>query len=581
MGRVLARSVVGRMVNGADADGWRDRLQTKQGWRRVVGAVWGVVATTWLFAGPSWADSFAADSSDPSVWLVCQRTDPLRGEGLVFAVLDERGKFVVSRKIPLQVGEIQWTAVRGKRLHVIYDDGEHKAYTAESGAFTELRLPDNYVPEAFAADVTGDSVYAVVPTWLAVKIPVATTGPTTQAEGEVQPPATTTRAAEGGYSVVRYRRGHWSIVAGIEDVLIAAEPRFLLSAADAKLDVLIRESDGGEIRHARLTEAGWQEQPVFGGDWEVRLRRLFSVPGEAKKKGPRRLVLLVEEPIERGRRVLLRLAAHDGKAWRLTEPLDDDEGSALQLPPKDVSAAVVGDRVAIFHRADDGRVLWAKVDSAGETVEPFRSVEVFEPVPTPAVAPEVQRLLTPALFIIIFVLFWRRRDAIVEPVELGAGLELAALWRRGAAVAIDAAPVAAMTLPFWWPTAEEEKAAWARMVADPTTITASLYIHSWIIRGVYVLYCGVFEGMSGRTPGKMITGCRVADYAGREPSAGQIGVRNLTRLVELEPLLWIWWALILVLLTRNRQRLGDILARTVVVERAPVMPTDEDLSDRE
>ncbi|MGB9626764.1 MAG: hypothetical protein ACPMAQ_18070, partial [Phycisphaerae bacterium] len=44
--------------------------------------------------------------------------------------------------------------------------------------------------------------------------------------------------------------------------------------------------------------------------------------------------------------------------------------------------------------------------------------------------------------------------------------------------------------------------------------------------------------------------------------------RNAARILELETYLPIWPLAMIVFFTRNRQRLGDLFARTVVVERA-------------
>ena len=97
-----------------------------------------VVAWTGLLVARVRADSFVADSSDEAIWLVASRSDPLHGDAILFSLLDKRGEFAIPRESKLQVGRIQWTAVRGKRLHVIYDDGEHKAYDPGVRVFEEI-----------------------------------------------------------------------------------------------------------------------------------------------------------------------------------------------------------------------------------------------------------------------------------------------------------------------------------------------------------------------------------------------------------------------------------------------------------
>ena len=81
----------------------------------------------------------------------------------------------------------------------------------------------------------------------------------------------------------------------------------------------------------------------------------------------------------------------------------------------------------------------------------------------------------------------------------------------------------------------------------------------------------------GATPGKRIVQCRVADERGGRCGFGAVALRNLIRIVEMFYLFNLMPAIVLILLTRNRQRLGDLIARTLVVERAlPVEGPDSD-----
>jgi uncharacterized RDD family membrane protein YckC len=77
----------------------------------------------------------------------------------------------------------------------------------------------------------------------------------------------------------------------------------------------------------------------------------------------------------------------------------------------------------------------------------------------------------------------------------------------------------------------------------------------------------IWELATGATPGKMLFGCRVLGINGAPPLTRQIVVRNAARVLEL-----LAWPLLLLtlmsmgVLTRNRQRIGDLLADTMVVE---------------
>ena len=99
---------------------------------------------------------------------------------------------------------------------------------------------------------------------------------------------------------------------------------------------------------------------------------------------------------------------------------------------------------------------------------------------------------------------------------------------------------------------------------------------------LYLAYCILMELRFGATVGKMVTGLQVVGEGGARPDLREVLVRNLVKVVIIRsgmaPLMLV------VLFSRNRQRLGDMMARTAVVDvqRAPPPPgQDEQAGDRE
>jgi uncharacterized RDD family membrane protein YckC len=87
---------------------------------------------------------------------------------------------------------------------------------------------------------------------------------------------------------------------------------------------------------------------------------------------------------------------------------------------------------------------------------------------------------------------------------------------------------------------------------------------------IYALYHPVLEMlMHGRTPGKRWAGVRVVDRHGRPPTLLQHLIRNVFRLIDQLPAVYLI-GLISTLLTRQHVRLGDLAAGTVLVVDAPV-----------
>jgi len=94
-------------------------------------------------------------------------------------------------------------------------------------------------------------------------------------------------------------------------------------------------------------------------------------------------------------------------------------------------------------------------------------------------------------------------------------------------------------------------------------------------------YFVIFEvGKKGATPGKRAMGLRVVDRSGNNATRGQVVVRNLLRYVDMLPGvptgsigLFIGGygaGLVACLLSKRFQRLGDMVADTVVIYSAPV-----------
>lgn len=86
---------------------------------------------------------------------------------------------------------------------------------------------------------------------------------------------------------------------------------------------------------------------------------------------------------------------------------------------------------------------------------------------------------------------------------------------------------------------------------------------------VLYLYDVLFEVLaSGRTPGKRVTQLRVVREQGAPVDLRASAIRNLLRLVDALPSVYLVGLLSIVLTSRN-QRLGDLAAGTLVIRDAP------------
>lgn len=95
-----------------------------------------------------------------------------------------------------------------------------------------------------------------------------------------------------------------------------------------------------------------------------------------------------------------------------------------------------------------------------------------------------------------------------------------------------------------------------------------LWIVSIFELPLLLAYTTLFEGIGGRTPGKMLLGLRVARLDGGRASMGEAFLRNLLRLLWVTPFGPVFIVLDLWSLrtTELDQRMGDLAAGTIVVQ---------------
>ena len=110
--------------------------------------------------------------------------------------------------------------------------------------------------------------------------------------------------------------------------------------------------------------------------------------------------------------------------------------------------------------------------------------------------------------------------------------------------------------------------------ASGAWVMAMLVIAQFVITwGYYVL----FEGLAdGQTPGKRRLGLRVVQDGGYSVTFAASAVRNLLRIIDLQPVFTYGVGIFSAALSKSGKRLGDVLAGTIVVrERVVHLPVAE------
>ncbi len=469
---------------------------------------------------------------------------------------------------PLGARIVSLTATGGT-LYTFAEGGEFWSLTGNDWT-RELDLPSRALPIELVGGQAG--VYALVHAPTASSLPQLVDGARSSTSQPFDP-------GTSGLAVVRYDSQGWAALAPCPPTFTTDGP---LPAHIGLLREVVQlfwsTSDGRHIASVRYDaqDGPWHPAgitPEIAGVRQFWLTTVSRVPT---------LVVAV-------------VGTAGGEELRAFRALGSDEATidwrpaALQL-----SALPAGVQTDQYHAAVGFNQHVALLMSGQSDAPCLR----FGRVDAPAAEPSVpvadilglrDRLIQPQQWLqgatlavlgtILLALFLFRRGALVATVALPADCALALTVQRLLAWAIDLTPfalgVAALLHVDWW-AALQQLSSWAagsEMSAGRLPGAAAL---SWwaLSCGVHSVYGIVMETLTQRTLGKMLLGTRVVSEGGQPARLGQIVVRNLLRFLELLPPLWLLG--FLVVLSRNRQRLGDIFARTIVVRRARPAPRDRE-----
>jgi uncharacterized RDD family membrane protein YckC len=156
----------------------------------------------------------------------------------------------------------------------------------------------------------------------------------------------------------------------------------------------------------------------------------------------------------------------------------------------------------------------------------------------------------------------RHAPALQRGREVKSDTRYAGVWIRFLAIVLDVLILSAV----FFPVTRMVKGTWLMTPADHQ------WVYGWFITDplciaflvVMFLYFLLLEGVFGATAGKWVLGLRVTRTDGTTPGVLKSLVRNLLRAIDGLPAVGILGA-VLIALSRERTRLGDLAAGTRVV----------------
>ena len=377
------------------------------------------------------------------------------------------------------------------------------------------------------------------------------------------PPGPVGRAT--ALTVLQCHRGQWRHLTDLGEVELSEGSVVHAAAVGDRLYLLIGEQVGGN----RLWV--WQDQPdtlwtqinLSGDAGSGRVLSMFAAFDRLT------MVLAVTGERELLEIIWLDPADQPSDPQVITLAGEPFRPPAIPLAaPLDVSPT--HPRLALLWR-EDQTAKFSLCDVANGAAEPAGDVEALElPPPDTSGGTMMNYFLVVMVSMTFVVMIAARPKMPPGPVMLPGIYRPASLGKRVLAGMIDLLPISfIVSIVVNLPELPMDQAGNFRELWDTYSqaVQTSQAAYSVIATFcTYMVYGMVMEARFSATLGKMAMKIRVIGGDGQPPGLRAVALRNLVKMLEMS----LPWLLVLVpLLNPARQRLGDILARTVVVERAP------------
>lgn len=271
-----------------------------------------------------------------------------------------------------------------------------------------------------------------------------------------------------------------------------------------------------------------------------------------------------------GVRALIRrddpeLAGRLGATVRLRAVVLRPEGAAelgvLSLPSAGGRPALVslGGTVGLTARDAEGVWRWSRIGLDGRTLAESATMTQRRVTPLSRTADYILLLIVLVVATLVLLVFWKR-DGGRAVVRLPGHQAPAELGARASAGLIDLLPSVLLTMGWFGLSPAELLRQW-----PGRSVTWEAMLPGAVCIATLLIHTTLGELFFARSLGKALLGLRVSGLAGQPPNLWQVLARNLLRVPELVALP----LLLLPAFSPHRQRLGDMLGRTLVVGPAP------------
>jgi len=502
-----------------------------------------LVAAAHSARGDSLGETFRLTGDSEAVWLIVEAAGGYRlavkPMNRPWRALDE-----------VRTGRVSTATALGDSLTVFFKGGGHvRWFVHQAHERPGINPPGRLWP-------TGTKAVAACPAGTAGSDAIlvlaanatrgfAATGPAaaTPATGTTLPAARAATDARSPLALLRYGEEEWSRVALIGPEFVGQPSGGHLAVYDGVVYVLLDQQPAALIA---LEHGAW---------------RRVDLPGDAVGEEPLALLAMPEALVlvtfdDAGH---VRFARRESGKWTPAEIVRRGEDPAVWKSDSMPAVARLGSRLALLWRRDD-TWFYGTCGFDGKLSEGL--VKIFHQGLGQKEGLEFLRLFFwGVLALTVVLMFWPGQALRTAPFSLPATMFPAPLSKRVAALTIDVLPFALLAGAF---AVDLEAEVSFQEVMRGDVPVRMLYAYMAFLTA-YPAYCILMEHRFGATLGKLLLHLRVVGSEGRRPGFRGIALRNISKIPEMMAFVAVI-PVLFPILTKYRQRLGDKIAWTTVID---------------
>ncbi|HDY65280.1 MAG TPA: RDD family protein [Phycisphaerae bacterium] len=524
--------------------------------------------------------------NDQAVWLV--RTGEDGGSFDVFARKIGRDWEPVVTQL---TGKPVAGVAVGKQLHLIYSGGQHSIVGLDGTYIVARNAPGEILALCEAVDfgeTKGPVLLAMLLRNTRPKIQRPSSAPATSTTTALPETASKKPSAphEAYHCLYRGAGGQWRALS-FQPVPRADRKSLFLAVAKGNL-------------YQFTFNAAQKEIPPSASTWEMREYMAPStwVPVTGQKPTlskplavltvSDRVFIVTSAPASEGNARQLHVLHYDPGRGEFSKPQPIRRNGETMTWSGDALPQIsrLGDQLALMW-VDGGELRFALCGPAAVIQSTENLSKILHAIP------DKERLFKlldyfrwGVIIVVVLTMVLLRPRTAPKPFVLPKGMRPGNLLKRAVAAFLDYLPFSALASSLFMPPMNWDELK--HLLSNPGVVPPEGLLYATILSlGLYVLYGIVMELRFGATLGKMLFRLRVVGDEGVRPKLREVALRNLLKIIEL-PLLdpaafWFFGIFLLIpIITRYHQRLGDMVARTAVVDSAAIpLESDESHSPEE